>query len=282
MSCDLHTHSRFSDGVCTPEEIVAAAQELGLTAVALCDHNDVDGLPRFMEAARGGPTAAVPGTELTTEFEGIELHILGLFIPESGREAVRGLTRRMRLDKEENNLELERRLRKAGYAVDYAAMKAANPGAYLNRAHFAVELMRLGATPSIAAAFGTILAPGAGFYEPPRMTDALEAVSLLREAGCVPALAHPLLKLDAAGLRRFLPLAKARGLLAMETRYPLFSPEDERTADEAAAEFGLLPSGGSDFHGEAIKPGLRLGVGYGELDVPDAWYEALREAAQKA
>ena len=88
MSCDLHTHSTFSDGTSTPEELVSAAQELGLTAVALCDHNDVDGLPRFLEAARGGRTAAVPGTEISTVFEGTELHILGLFIPERGWEAV--------------------------------------------------------------------------------------------------------------------------------------------------------------------------------------------------
>ena len=120
MSCDLHTHSTFSDGTSTPEELVSAAQELGLTAVALCDHNDVDGLPRFLAAARGGRTAAVPGTEISTVFEGTELHILGLFIPERGWEAVRELTARMRRSKEESNLTLERRLRAAGFAVDYA------------------------------------------------------------------------------------------------------------------------------------------------------------------
>ena len=205
MSCDLHTHSTFSDGTSTPEELVSAAQELGLTAVALCDHNDVDGLPRFLAAARGGRPAAVPGTEISTVFEGTELHILGLFIPERGWEAVRELTARMRRSKEESNLTLERRLRAAGYALDYAVMRAANPDGYLNRAHFAAELTRLGYTSSIDDAFRTLLAPGAGFYEPPRLTDALEAVSLLREIGSVPVLAHPLLKLDAAGLRRFLP-----------------------------------------------------------------------------
>lgn len=93
-------------------------------------------------------------------------------------------------------------------------------------------------------------------------------------------LAHPLLKLDAAGLRRFLPGAVKCGLMGMETRYPLFSREYERTADEAAAEFGLLPSGGSDYHG-ANKPDIALGRGRGELEVPDAWYEALLTAAQK-
>lgn len=280
MSCDLHTHSTFSDGTSTPEELVSAAQELGLTAVALCDHNDVDGLPRFLAAARGGRTVAVPGTEISTVFEGTELHILGLFIPERGWEAVRELTARMRRSKEESNLTLERRLRAAGYAVDYAVMRAANPDGYLNRAHFAAELTRLGYASSIDDAFRTLLAPGAGFYEPPRLTDALEAVSLLREIGSVPVLAHPLLKLDAAGLRRFLPGAVKCGLMGMETRYPLFSREDERTADEAAAEFGLLPSGGSDYHG-ANKPDIALGRGRGELEVPDAWYEALLTAAQK-
>lgn len=281
MSCDLHTHSTFSDGTCTPEEIISAAQKLGLTAVALCDHNDVDGLPRFLSAARGGRVSAVAGTEISTSYGGTELHILGLFIPESGWTAVRELTAKMRRSKEESNLALERRLRAGGYAVDYAAMKAANPDRYLNRAHFAAELTRLGYTPSISAAFRTLLAAGAGYYEPPELTDAFEAVSLLRETGAVPVLAHPLLKLDAAGLRRFLPRAKQRGLLGIETRYPLFSAQDERTADEAAEEYGLLPSGGSDFHG-SNKPDIALGSSRGALDVPDAWYEALLEASEKA
>lgn len=281
MSCDLHTHSTFSDGTCTPEEIVSAAEAMGLTAVALCDHNDVEGLPRFLRAAEGGCTAAVPGTEISTDYDGTELHIVGLFVPESGCGAIRALTERMRCSKAESNLALERRLRAAGYMVDYAALKASHPETAINRAHFAAELMRLGYVKSVSEAFETILAPGAGFYEPPEFTDVFEAISLLREIGAVPVLAHPLLKLDAAGLERFLPRAVKRGLLAMETRYPLYDAADERTADAAAEKYGLLPSGGSDFHGEN-KPDIRLGTGRGALNVPDEWYEALREAAEKA
>ena len=281
MSCDLHTHSTFSDGTSTPEEIVSAAEAMGLTAVALCDHNDVEGLPRFLRAAEGGRTAAVPGTEISTDYEGTELHIVGLFVPESGCGAIRALTERMRRGKAESNLALERRLRAAGYMVDYAALKASHPETAINRAHFAAELMRLGYVKSVSEAFETILAPGAGFYEPPEFTDVFEAISLLREIGAVPVLAHPLLKLDAAGLERFLPRAVKRGLLAMETRYPLYDAADERTADAAAEKYGLLPSGGSDFHGEN-KPDIRLGTGRGTLNVPDEWYEALREAAEKA
>lgn len=281
MSCDLHTHSTFSDGTCTPEEIVSAAEALGLTAVALCDHNDVEGLPRFLRAAEGGRMAAVPGTEISTDYEGTELHIVGLFVPESGCGAIRALTERMRRGKAESNLALERRLRAAGYMVDYAALKASHPETAINRAHFAAELMRLGYVRSVSEAFETLLVPGAGFYEPPEFTDVFEAISLLREIGAVPVLAHPLLKLDAAGLERFLPRAVKRGLLAMETRYPLYDAADERTADAAAEKYGLLPSGGSDFHGEN-KPDIRLGTGRGALNVPDEWYEALREAAEKA
>lgn len=281
MSCDLHTHSTFSDGTCTPEDIVSAAEALGLTAVALCDHNGADGLPRFLRAAEGRRTAAVPGTEITTVYEDTELHIVGLFVPESGCGAIRALTERMRRSKEESNLELERRLNAAGYPVNYAAMRAEHPEAAINRAHFGAELMRLGFVSSVGEAIKTLLAPGAGFYEPPERTDAFEAISLLRDIGAVPVLAHPMLRLDAAGLGRFLPRAVRSGLLAIETRYPLFDADDERTADEAAEEFALLPSGGSDFHG-GNKPDISLGTGRGVLNVPDAWYYALREAAEKA
>lgn len=279
MSCDLHTHSTFSDGTCTPEEIISASEELGLSAVALCDHDGVDGLPRFLKAAEGKRLNAVPGTEITTEYVGVELHIVGLFVPERGYSDISKLTEPARRSKEESNISLANRLRSAGYQIDYDKLKAENRDSRINRAHFAAQLMRLGYVGSMKEAFDTLLAPGAGFYEPPRRTDVFKAISALREMGAVPVLAHPLLKLDAAGLRSFLPQAVKCGLMAIETRYPLFDSEDERVADSAAEEFGLLPSGGSDFHGKN-KPDISLGTGRGALNVPDKWYEALRKAAE--
>lgn len=272
--CDLHTHSTFSDGTCTPAELIAGAEKLGLSAVALCDHNTVDGLPEFLEAGKGSAVEAVAGVELSVDYKGGELHMLALFVGEEHFAAVTALMEDFRVRKEKSNEDLVAALRSAGMAIDYEEIKA-KAGGYVNRAHIAAELTRLGYTESIKAAFKSLLAPGDGFYTPPRRLDAFDAIRFIKAIGAVAVLAHPFLNLDEAGLRTFLPEAVTCGLDGMEVLYPKFSEEETALAGRIAAEFGLLPSGGSDFHGDN-KPDIALGTGRGSLRVPKAFFEALR------
>lgn len=273
--CDLHTHSYYSDGTCAPAQLVAQAQALGLTAIALCDHNTVAGLPEFLAAAQRSGVEAVSGVEFSTQFGQTELHILGLFIPETHYADVTALLEGLLRDKERSNRALVERLKTADIHLDYDRIREAAAGGYVNRAVIAAEMTRLGYTSSVRDAFKTWLSEKKGFYIPPRRLDAFDAIRFIKSIGAAAVLAHPFLDLDEAGLRAFLPGAVEAGLDGMETLYSKFTPEETALAEKIADEFGLLHSGGSDFHGEN-KPDIRLGVGRGALRVPDRYVTALR------
>lgn len=271
---DLHTHSTFSDGTYTPTELVRAAEAAGLTAVALTDHNTIAGLPEFLKAAEGGPVAAIPGTEFSTEYKGTELHILGLFIRPEYYAAVTAVLDEMLLRKEQSNIDLVAALHRADIHLDYGAIKAKTPDGYVNRAVIAAEMLRLGYVDSVQQAFSKWLSPKHGYFVPPKRLDAFEAIRFIKSIGAVAVLAHPFLNLDEAGLREFLPEAATAGLDGMEVLYPLFDREQTALAGAIAREYRLLPSGGSDFHG-ANKPYINLGRGRGELAVPNEWLWAM-------
>jgi predicted metal-dependent phosphoesterase TrpH len=275
--CDLHTHSSYSDGTLTPGELIAAAEKAGLSAIALTDHNTVRGLPEFLEAAKGSSVLAVPGVELSTEYKDTELHMIALFIKPEHYDAVLALTEDFRIRKEQSNKILAENLNKGGFAIDYEAVHSAACG-YVNRAHFAAEMTRLGYTRSVQEAFREYLAPGKGFYEPPRRPDAVETVKFIKSLGCAAVIAHPYLNLSAGEVEAFLPGAVAAGLDAMETMYPRYDEATSKIAEKTARRFGLLESGGSDFHGEN-KPDIFLGTGTGSLRVPQ---DIVVNLAQKA
>ena len=271
--CDLHTHSNFSDGTRSPAQLLDMAQSLGLQALALTDHNTVAGLPEFLAAARERDLEAVPGCEFTTVWEGRELHMLALFIPEAQFGTVAALLEDFKRRKDQSTLDLLAALDAAGYHLDRDAVLARGSG-WINRAHIGAELMARGYVPSIQAAFDTLLGQKHGYYKPPMPMEALEAIRFIRSIGAVSVLAHPFLSLDAESLRQFLTEAKPCGLDAMEVYYPKFSAEETEMACALAKEFDLYFSGGSDFHGEN-KPDIKLGTGRGALCVPYAFLETI-------
>lgn len=280
MFCDLHTHSVFSDGTDTPEELVARAEALGLSALALTDHNSVAGLPRFLNAAEGSAVEAVPGIEFSTEYRGGDLHILALFVRPEHYDAVNELVAIPDRRKRESNLALAESLTRAGYPIDYAALESSTPGGHVNRAHFGRELVRLGYAGSVEEAFQRFLKERCGYYTPPKQLDALETVAFIRQIGAVCVLAHPWLNLkNAPDLEVFLEQAVPAGLDGMEVRYSKFTPEQSNLALEIAQRHGILPSGGSDYHGAAVKPDISMGTGRGDLEVPDDWFRALKALA---
>ena len=273
LRCDLHTHSIFSDGTYTPSEIIAEAKRLGLI-VALTDHNTVAGLPEFMDAARKYGVTAVSGVELSTEYDGKELHLLGLFVLPKHYAAIERMVKEQHVLKEISNMELVERLNQAGYLIDYAKVKRRNPSGNANRAHMAAELMEQGYVSSVREAFETILSENGGFYVPPSRLQLLDVIEDLRRIGVLPVLAHPLQELTEAELRELLPDAIAAGLVGMETMHSSYSPEKIALAEQIASEFQLLSSGGSDFHG-SVKPDVSLGTGKGWLQIPAEIYSDL-------
>ena len=272
--CDLHTHSTYSDGTLTPAQLIALAREKKLSAITLSDHNTVAGLPLFLEAAEGSGVEAVPGIEFSTEYEGTELHILGLFIKPCHYEKINALLRQFLERKETSNRQLVQRLQAAGMDLDYEEIRNQAAGS-VNRARIAAKMVEKGYCQSIKQAFSDWLSPKKGYYIPPLRPDAYETIRFIKSLGAVAVLAHPFLSLQEAQLRAFLPEAVAAGLDGMEVYYAAYDKETTALAKQIAAEYGLLESGGSDFHGQN-KPEIDLGSGKGDLSIPVELLEKLK------
>ena len=274
---DLHTHSTFSDGTRTPAELIAEAEQIGLAALALTDHNTVAGLPSFMEAAAGSSVQAVGGAEFSTDYGDSEVHIVALFLTPEHYDDVRKYVLPLAQRKQESNAALAGALQQAGYPIYLEEIAAQKPkDGQINRADFAAELQRKGCM-DFETAFATVLSKKNGLYREPRRLDAMETIEFIRSVGAVPVLAHPYLSLPAEQVETFVQQAVGRGLGGMEVYYPTFDPPTVNLARQIAAKYGLAESGGSDFHG-GRKPDIHLGSGRGSLHVPAEWLEKLRAA----
>lgn len=274
MTCDLHVHSMFSDGTFTPEELICHAEKLNISAIALCDHNTTDGLERFIKAGEKSPVKAIPGIEISTEYNDTELHILALDIPKDNIPLFSELMADTRKKKEANNLELVEKLRADGFNISYDKIKEENKSSYINRLHIAYALIDAGYMPTVAEAYDTLLKPYGKYYTPPKRLDSLDTIEFIAKSGAIPVWAHPFLNMSYEETDAFLPLAKARGLVGMEAIYSTYSPEEEKLAFDICKKHDILPSGGSDFHA-AAKPDIEMGIGKGNLTIPLEIYENL-------
>lgn len=279
-TCDLHTHSVYSDGTYTPAQLLEEARARNLAAIALTDHNTVAGLPDFLFAAEGQPVEAVPGVEFSTDYLGTELHILALYLKPAYFDQVTAQMAQYHRLKEQSNRDLVDKLNRAGYQIDYDKIKASTPDGSVNRAVIAAELTAQGYTDSVKDAFNRLLREKHGYYVPPLRMTPREALAMIRDLGAVSVLAHPYLNLKQEPLCEFLEQAVTWGLQGMEVTYSTYSPKTSAVALETAQRFGLLCSGGSDFHG-GNKPDIFLGEGRGDLSVPANWAAKIRENAQK-
>ncbi len=265
--CDLHTHSYYSDGTCSPRELLQQAERLGLSAIALTDHNTVAGLGEFWAAGEHYNVEAIGGIEITSEFEGEELHILGLFLPPESLTSIEEVMGQVRMRKARSERALVDALREKGMDLSYEAIQKVTPDGNINRAHIATEMVKKGYVSTYREAFATWLSPEWGLYHPAKRLDAFEVIRLIKSVGAAAVLAHPFLSLQEEPLRRFLGQAVQHGLDGMETMYSKYNDETTALSSQIAREFDILPSGGSDFHG-GNKPDVRMGTGQGTLQVP--------------
>lgn len=273
-TCDLHTHSVYSDGTFTPAELIDGAIDAGLSAIAMTDHNTVSGLNEFAAAGEGKPIELVPGVEFTTADNGIELHILGLFINPETHYTINSYIDKAATLKEESNYRLVKRLQEHGYDITYVEILENSKG-HVNRANIAAELVKKGYIESIDWAFKNILHKDYGLYEPPERLSSIETIRFIREIGAVAVWAHPYFHMTFDQAEEFLPRAVAAGLQGVETIYSTYDDATTEKAKEVCRRFGICESGGSDFHG-ANKPKISLGKGYGNLRIPYEFYERLK------
>ena len=267
---DLHTHSLFSDGTDSPEDLAQAAADTGLAALALTDHDTLDGLERFMALQGTLPVQLVPGIELSCQFLGRPLHLLGLLMDWRDprlAERVDGL-RRLRL---ERNRAMVDRLRARSVPITWEAVQAEAPTDLVSRTHFARALVRLGAAGSHEDAFRRLIGDDGPCYVPfPELTPG-EAATWIREAGGVALVAHPG-RTFGRGFRwdRAMRDLKDQGVQGFEAWYPDYGPAEQAYFLSLAEALDMVPTGGSDYHG-GHKPGRPLGMA-----VPDQVLERLR------
>ncbi len=273
--CDLHTHSVYSDGTWTPTQIINEAEKIGLSAVALTDHNEINGLTEFFNAAEGKKLEAIGGVELSTDYGPFELHIVGLFVQEKHFKKIESFVDELRWREVESNRMIISALQCAGYKVDYDEIKEKYPQVHINRAHISTSLFEKGYTQSPSEALRTLLSKSGQFYVDAKRLDVFKSIQFLKEIGCVTVLAHPFQELTEEDLCPFLKRAKSFGLDAMETEYAKYNDETINLAKKIAKKYNLKESGGSDFHGERRKD-VYLGVGKGNLRIPIAFVEELR------
>ncbi len=273
---DLHTHSTRSDGTLTPTELVRLAKEAGLKAIALTDHNTLTGFREAQEEGARTGLEVVPGVELSTSYEGAEIHILGYYIEQDNAAFLKKLMG-FADGRDRRNRKMAKLLQKEGFDITVEDLEREYPGAMITRGHFSQYMAEHGMAGNPDRAFKEYLEPGCRCYVPQEKLSPFDAIGLVRLGNGVPVLAHPVLCPMADGkLRSLIGKLKEAGLAGIEAIYSMNEPEDEKKLLGLAEEMGLLVSGGSDFHG-ARKPHIQLGTGRGGLHVPDCVLEGIKE-----
>ncbi len=273
---DLHIHTTASDGTASPTEVVAAAHGLGLTAMAVTDHDTVSGIDEATAEGQRLGIEVVPGIELSSRY-GKTIHILGYFL-RTGSPALSRVLEWIVAERDERNRKMVDLMAADGLPVDYEAMRE-RFGPVIGRPNFGQVLVELGLASSVQDAFDRFIEKGQRYYLPRKMLSIERSVEVIREAGGVPVLAHPLqYKLEKPALRQLIEHCMDHGLLGLECRYSLYDEEQSRYLLSLAREYGLTPTGGSDYHG-SNKPRLAIGTGTGQLAVPAEWLDGLRALA---
>ena len=275
---DLHVHTTASDSTASPAEAVRLAKEAGLSAIAITDHDTVSGYAEAAEAGKKYGVEVVPGIEISTKY-GRAVHILGYYIdPDSDKLAP--VLEWVVHDRDERNRKMAELMAADGLPVSYEEMHR-RFGAVIGRPHFAEVLVELGLAKDIRDAFDRYVEKGQKYYLPRNFLSIERSIEIIREAGGVPVLAHPFqYKLDDAGLRELIEHCMESGLQGMECRYSGYSAEQSKYLGRLAEEYGLIKTGGSDFHGDNKKH-IAIGTGTGSLEVPYKYLEKLRQTAGK-
>ncbi len=272
MSCDLHIHSTCSDGTQTPEEIVAEAIDKRLTAIAIADHDTIQGVMRAIEAARGSDLAVIPAVEISTEYAKSEVHILGYWI-ELDNEDLHAKFRYVRNARRLRADDIVHKLRALGVEITIEDVLAQSDGVSLGRPHVAQALLAKHYVNAPQEAFDRFLGRGKSAYVPRYKLSPFEAVEAIANARGCPVLAHPGL-----GVADHIIVALAEaGIQGLEAYHTHHSPSNTRRALRLAEEHGLLVTGGTDSHG----PGGSYPVAVGDLAVPDECAEALTAWARE-
>jgi predicted metal-dependent phosphoesterase TrpH len=269
---DLHIHTTASDGTLTPRQVVLRAKEKGLRAIAVTDHDTIDGIVPSQNGLE-----VIAGIEISAEYCGKEIHILGYLIDPREPTLLQTLDTVVK-ERQRRNAFILDAMAADGYALSLEELRKNHPDAVLGRPHIAAALVEKGYATSIRDAFDRFLGEGTPYYLRRVYLPYRSAVQVIRGAGGVAVLAHPM-EYGAAPeeLERLIADLKTAGVAGLEAIHPSHTKQDIRTMFNLAGRHGLFCTGGSDFHG-AHKPGIEIGG----VKVPLRFLDALKAAAGQA
>jgi 3',5'-nucleoside bisphosphate phosphatase len=259
---DLHTHSTASDGTLPPEQVIEAAERCGLAALALTDHDTIDGVARAREAGERAGIRVIAGTELSVFHQDHEVHLLALHL--SHLDALEKRLGELRASRHARAEKIVDRLNALGIPLTLEEVLQQSNGGSVGRPHVARAMIARGAVHDFRDAFVRYLGANGSAFVPKDRLLVEDAIAIVHEAGGIAIWAHP----GDGGRRERLEPLVAAGLDGIEIRHPSHSSEDMKRLQALSDFFGLVPSGGSDWHGAAEGP-RRLGM----MDVPVEWLE---------
>jgi predicted metal-dependent phosphoesterase TrpH len=276
---DLHSHTNESDGSCSPARLVEEAVRAGVDVLGITDHDTFAGYDQALPVARAKGVELVCGIELSTRLHGHSVHLLGYFLGDNGRRGFRDWVLEMQASRRERNVRLAARLQELGFDITVEEAQARGRG-MTGRPHFAEIMVEKGYAANYRQAFDDYLdesAKGYVYRHEPRFA---EAVARILKAGGIASLAHPVrVKGDVAAM---MPELCDAGLNAIEAYHSDHGAAETRLYLRLAKRYGLMVTGGSDFHGTP-KPEVRLGTGCaGNLHLPGDLLERLREGKPHA
>jgi predicted metal-dependent phosphoesterase TrpH len=265
---DLHTHTNFSDGTSSPKELVSQAKKNALSAIAITDHDTTEGITPALEEAKSNGIEVLPGVELTAEINATEVHILGYLI--NWQEAwFQEKLKEIAKVRVERIYEMVKRLKSLGIEIKAEDVFKMSGKGSVGRLHLARVMKDKGVVTSVAEAFAKYIGDRGPAYVGRFRLSPKEAIEIILKLSGIPVLAHPY----NLGRDELIPSFMSMGLKGIEVYYPEHSPPVERHYENLAIKYGLLITGGSDFHGEA-KPDVTLG----SIKIPYSLVEELYKA----
>lgn len=270
---DLHLHTTHSDGTLSPTELVDLCAQKGLKVIAISDHDSTEGVAEAQEAAARHGIEIIPAIELSTDVPDNEIHMLGYFV-DMEDAGFQELLRSFRAGREDRGREMVERLRKLGLEITWDEVERIADGAAVGRPHIAQAMIERGYVSEWQEAFERYIGrTGPAYVERTRL-EPEEAIQVLLDNGALPVMAHPLYyeREDTQILRRIVSDLKDAGMVGLEVHYGEFSKGEIQMLANIAAEFDLIPCGGSDYHASG-KPGEIIP---GEAGPPMSVVESLR------
>ncbi|MDK2967012.1 MULTISPECIES: PHP domain-containing protein [Lacrimispora] len=277
---DLHVHSNASDGTLTPAKVVELAAQKGLSAIALTDHDTIEGIPEAQEAAKNLPLEVIPGIELSCVYLGEEIHILGLYVDLSDKEFL-AQTDQLKEIRIKRNEEMINRFQKAGIDITLCEVQAGNPDTVITRAHFARILLEKGYVNSMDQAFKKYLSYTGPYCPRKEKITPEHAIKILGNCGASPILAHPYqYHLGDKKTEELVSYLKELGLHGLEVYHSSNNQYESGKLKKLAKKYQLFPTGGSDFHG-SNKPDIDLGTGRGGLRISALLLDDIKRIRQE-